>query len=230
MSHFKVTCHATNRAGVRCGRPPCIGKKVCYMHGGARGSGGRLKHGRYAKALKATALSEAYQQAIQDASLLDLQEPIALLEACLQRTGERVAQADTPDFRRKAKDMWEALSEANASGDAEAQNIAMRDLGILLRDGALEDRAISELSIQAERLAKRVEAVWQIRMQRRQNLNMQQVGVLIARVLEIVKEECPPAIAQNVVNRMEVQVLKLSAQGHDVEPAEVVEDAETEPR
>jgi hypothetical protein len=29
---------------------------------------------------------------------------------------------------------------------------------------------------------------------------------------------------------MEVQVLKLSAQGHDVEPAEVVEDAETEPR
>lgn len=197
------------------------------MHGGARGSGGQIKHGRYAKALKATALSAAYQQAIQDASLLDLQEPIALLEACLQRTSERVAQADTPEFRRRALDLFH---EARNSQDPERRLECMRDLGILLRDGAQEDRAISELSIQAERLAKRIEAVWQIRMLRRQNLNMQQVGVLIARVLEIVKEECPPAIAQNVVNRMEVQVLKLSAQGHDVEPAEVVEDAETEPR
>lgn len=197
------------------------------MHGGAPGSGRKIVHGRYSKALKSATLSKAYRNAIKDESLLDLQEPIALIEACLQRTGARVAQADTPDFRKRALDLYQRMRD---SEDADKRVELMRQLGALLRDGVQEDRAISELSIQAERLAKRIEAVWQIRMLRRQNLNMQQVGVLIARVLEIVKEECPPAIAQNVVERMEVQVLKLSAQGRDVEPVEVIEDAETEPR
>lgn len=217
---MKGRCSAKSKhTGSQCKQSAEPGWTVCRFHGAY---GGRPPtHGRYSKALNSTNLSQAYRAAIEDQSLLDLKEPLALLEACLQRTSERVALADTPEFRKRAYDKYQEIRDRLRSGDQSSASALLIELGDLLRDGVEEDRAVSELSVQAERLAKRVEAVWQIRMQRRQNLNMQQVGVLIARVLEIVKEECPPAIAQNVVNRMEVQVLKLSAQGHDVEPAEV---------
>jgi len=47
-------CRATNRAGKSCGSPAVRGKRVCRMHGGARGSGapkgeanGSWKHGGF---------------------------------------------------------------------------------------------------------------------------------------------------------------------------------------
>lgn len=205
---MKDRCSSKSKhTGGQCKQSAEPGWKVCRFHGAY---GGRPPiHGRYSKALNSTNLSEAYRAAIEDQSLLDLKEPLALLEACLQRTSERVALADTPEFRKRAYDKYQEIRDRLRSGDQSSASALLIELGDLLRDGVEEDRAVSELSVQAERLAKRVEAVWQIRLTRKQVFNIQQLGVLIGRVLQIVKEEATPEIAAHIVSRMETQVLKL---------------------
>lgn len=203
-------CKAKSKqSGKRCNRWAVDGKRVCYMHGGAPGAGRPITHGRYSKALSQTCLSEAYRTAIEDKNLLDLREPIALLEACLQRTSERVGLADTPDFRKKALRIYEEMRVAINEGDGVSAARLDRELGELLETGVAEDRAISELSEQADRLAKRLEGVWTIRLQKKQVLNIQQLGVIISRIIEIVKQESTIEIASMIMRRLDAEVMSL---------------------
>ncbi len=210
----KAKCKATQQ---QCKRLASIGKTVCRMHGGAKGSGGLhgLKSGRYAKSLLHSTLSAAYASAVNDKELLDLKEPIALLEACLQRTGERVAQADTPEYRRRALELYQASMDANAEGNHTHAGEMLRELGKLLRDGVSEDRAISELSVQAERLSKRIEGAWNVKLQRKQVLTIQQFGILMARILEIVRHEAPLPVAVQICSRVEGEVMRLPERAPD---------------
>lgn len=204
-------CKAHNRSGQPCRRVAAEGKSVCYLHGGAPGSGRPPVHGRYSKAISSHALSGAYKSAIDDPTLLDMLEPIALLEAALQRTVQRLAERDTPDFRARCLSLLEQAQEATARKDLDEARELMGRLRSLLRQGVEEDKALSEMSVQAERLSKRVEAAWSIKLQKRQVLNVQQLGAVIARVLQIVSEESTPVVAATIVGRMEREVLQLSS-------------------
>lgn len=213
-------CKAHNRSGQPCQRVAAEGKSVCYLHGGAPGSGRPPIHGRYSKAISGHALSNAYRSAVEDPSLLDLLEPIALLEAALQRTVQRLAERDTPDFRERCLSMLEQAQEATARKDLDEARELMGRLKSLLRQGVEEDKALVDMSVQAERLSKRVEAVWGIKLQKRQVLNVQQLGAVISRILQIVSEESTPTVAATIVGRMEREVLQLNMPpGHQEDPS-----------
>ncbi len=80
-------CGAQNRAGRPCARLPSRGKRRCYLHGGAPGSGARpgnanaLKHGFYSSRVRELAadISTAAEEPLQ------LHGEIALLRAVLAR-------------------------------------------------------------------------------------------------------------------------------------------------
>ena len=202
-------CKAHNRSGQPCRRVAASGKAVCYVHGGAPGSGRPPIHGRYSKAISSHALSDAYKSAVDDPTLLDMLEPIALLEAALQRTVQRLSERDCPDFRARCLALFEQAQEATAQKNLDEARELMGRLRSLLRQGVEEDKALSEMSVQAERLSKRIEAAWSIKLQKRQVLNVQQLGAVIARVLQIVAEESTPVVAATIVGRMEREVLQL---------------------
>jgi hypothetical protein len=202
-----------------CHKFPVSPNGRCMLHGGRNTGHHRLKHGRYSKALSSSTLSAAYRAAVNDRSLLDLTEPIALLEACLQRTSERVGELDTPEFRQRALGLYEEARDASARGDADSFRQHMGELGRLLREGVQEDSALDDLANNAERLSKRLEAAWQIKLQRKQVLHITQVGALMARVLEIVKQEATGDTVHQIVQRMETEIMVLprATERHEIE-------------
>ena len=154
-------------------------------------------------------MSASYAAAINDETLLDLREPIALLEAALQQTAERVSSLDTPDFRARAWRLLEEVRQAMAERDNELAAAKMVELRTLLRDGVAEDQAVDRMVQQAERLARRVEVAWGIKLQKQQVMSIQQLGAVMGRVLEIVAQEASPATASAIIRRMESEVLQL---------------------
>lgn len=209
----RAICGAKNTASTKheiCHRSPCSPNGRCRNHGGLTPAvGSNLKHGKFSEHLRSSVLSEAYAASIQDRNLLDMREPIALLEACLKRTTERAADADAPGFRRRAVAKYEQVREFLKAGNQAGASQALTELGTILRDGVAEDRALEEVAIHADRLAKRLEGAWAIKLQRKQVLNIQQVGILIARLQEIIREEADPLVAAKIMARSQREVLML---------------------
>lgn len=203
----RLKCHAHNRRGEPCGQWAVDGARVCRMHGA--GGGRPIIHGRYSKVLKKSGLANHYLDAVENRNLFDLKEPIALLEACLQKASERAAERDTPDFRRRCLELYEDAQQASKAGDTQEFVSKMRDLGQLLRDGVNEDKATSEIGLQAERLAKRLEGAWRIHLDKAQVYNKQQMVSLLGQFMEFVRIEAGSAVAQRVQSRL---VSKLSMQ------------------
>lgn len=202
-----------------CHKFPVSPNGRCALHGGYNTGRHLLKNGRYSKALSSSTLSAAYCAAVNDRTLLDLTEPIALIEASLQRTATRVSESDTPEFRKSALRLFEEAAQASQDRDQELFALKLSELGRVLRQGVAEDQAVAELAVQAERLSKRLEAAWQIKLQRKQVLHITQVGALMARVLEIVKQEATGETVHQIVQRMETEIMLLprATERHEIE-------------
>ena len=149
------TCGARKKSGGRCTQGvPAAGKR-CHWHGGAPGSGRPLVHGRYSKTLKGKLLA-AYQSSLADPKLMDLSETTAALDGLVRTIAERLQNGDTPEFRRRAVEMVDAMIAARGQPDGEAGK-KFQELVTFLRAGEEESRAESILFDRFERLAKRVE-------------------------------------------------------------------------
>lgn len=219
----RLKCHAHNRRGEPCGQWAVDGMRVCRMHGA--GGGRPIIHGRYSKVLKNSGLVSHYLDAVENKSLFDLKEPIALLEACLQKASERAAERDTPDFRRRCLELYEDAQQASKAGDTQEFVSKMRDLGQLLREGVSEDRATSEIGLQAERLAKRLEGAWRIHLDKAQVYNKQQMVSLLGQFMEFVRIEAGAIVAQRIQSRL---VGELSVAHRDQLSPRVVENDDEE--
>jgi len=193
-------CHAHRRDGNKCTQWAVDGWNVCRMHGA--GGGRPIKHGRYSRVLKKSGLASHYDEAVEDRNLFDLKEPIALLEACLQRTTERVADRDTPDFRKRCLDLFEAAQQALKDGDSAGMSSNLKVLGQLLRDGVSEDRAIDQLSDQADKLARRIEGAWRIHLDKTQVFNRSQMVSLLGQFMEFVRMEAGGVVASRIQSKL----------------------------
>jgi len=197
-------CAKAKSTQKRCGLRVVPGRRVCRIHGGLGGA--PPKHGRYSKGLGR--FREAYQEARQDPSLLDLRETLALMDVAVQRAVERASDADTPDFRARALDLFERVRSAVDPQEA-ARHLGQ--LGELLRAGIEEDAALDGLAKAAERLARRQEKAWSIKLDAATALNARDLVSVMARWADIVLEEVPKDAAARVIRRIDGEVLGTGA-------------------
>jgi len=193
-------CAKAKSTQARCGKTVVPGRRVCRLHGGLGGA--PPKHGRYSKGLGR--FREAYQEARADPSLLDLRETLALMDVAVQRAAERAADADTPEFRQRALDLFERARGSTDPGDA-ARDLNL--LGELLRAGIKDDEALDHLARAAERLSRRQEKAWSIRLDAATALNARDLTAVLARFADIVLEEVPKDAAARVIRRIDGEVL-----------------------
>lgn len=198
-------CAKAKSTGKRCNQGVVPGRNVCRRHGG---NGGRMPvHGRYSTALGGGRFAALYEQSLTDPALLNLEEPIALLDAHTKRLAERVQEGDTAEFRRRAKALWNDYTKAKAKDDPDGVAKALDDLGELLSSGADEDAAFAELTTAAERLAVRLEKAWGIRVQATQALNVRDLMTFLARVRDLAIRECGEELADRLFYSIEIEVL-----------------------
>ena len=161
-----------------------------------------MKHGRYSKSLGK--FREAYEEARRDPSLLDLRETLALLDVVLQKAVARASDGDTPEFRKKARELCEVVEASIGAEDCE-EHVAK--LAEYLDRGVEETRALEQLSTAAERLSRRQEKAWKIRLDAASAINARDLVAVLSRFADIVLEEVPKLDAARVIKRIDREVL-----------------------
>ena len=196
-----LRCRAKSKtAQRRCRRSVVPGRSVCRYHGGL---GGRpIEHGRYSKALGR--FRGAYLEARDDPTLMDLRETMALLDVVVQKAAERAGNNDAPEFRSNALELYGQLEWAG--DDVERQSILDR-LGELLRSGVEEDKALKALAENTERLAKRQERAWDIKLSAANAINARDMVAVLMRFADIVLEEAPKDAAGRIINRIDGEIM-----------------------
>lgn len=198
----------------RCGRPKEPGYEVCRYHGA--GGGRPPIHGRYSRRLGH--LAQAYDEAMADSDrLLDLRDTLALLEVHVQRCAERAGQHDTAEFRQRALSLYDSALAAN---DPDVTAEKLRQLGVLLREGVGEDRALEALTVAAERLAVRQEKAWGIKLNAAQVINARDLVTVLARFVDIVLQEAPPANAGRILERVDTEIMASRQDLGRIEPSD----------
>jgi hypothetical protein len=93
-----VQCRAKSKqSGERCKRSACVGKDLCFMHGGAPKSGVnwekpvQVKHARYSKSLPKD-LVERYEYFKSDPEILSLKPEIATARAFFERFSRQLVE------------------------------------------------------------------------------------------------------------------------------------------
>lgn len=182
------------RAGRLCEQPKVGSANRCRLHGGLS-TGPRLKTGRYSAVL--VRLRDGYEEALNSKSLLDLKEPVALLDAVVRQLAARAElDGDSPDFRKRA---LEAYREARESENFDA-------LGELLKNGVDEDRATSRLTKELDRLARRIEGAWSVKLQRKNALSIADLKLVVLRIMDIVQKHVAADTFRAVVLEVESEL------------------------
>ena len=143
-------------------------------------------------------------EARDDPTLMDLRETMALLDVVVQKAAERAGNNDAPEFRSKALELFGQLEWAG--DDVERESILAR-LGALLRDGVEEDKALKALAENTERLAKRQERAWDIKLSAANAINARDMVAVLMRFADIVLEEAPKDAAGRIINRIDGEIM-----------------------
>jgi hypothetical protein len=102
-----------------------------------------FKHGRDSKWTKALGkYGGLYMDAVDSDELLDLRRQLALMDVAIQKHAARVEELDTPDFRKKALELFMEYELAPTDEQAVERLAEVKEH---LRRGAGEDRAFEVL-------------------------------------------------------------------------------------
>ena len=162
---------------------------VCRHHGagnkGGRPGGRPPSHGAYSNVLGATSIREKYEEALDDANLIELREELAITMALINDTLEKLSQG-TPDVDELA-DTIECLGQALKSGDiiaAETEYTRLVDVFMSWRGSWRVLREVRGLMEQKRKLAgtelNRLQALQQM-------LTAQQAMVFLAGIRDTVE-------------------------------------------
>ncbi len=203
----KCGAQLRGQPGRFCEKDPMVNGR-CKFHGGKSLPPGpahpTFKTGKYSKALGRFAA--AYEASLADeASLMDLREPLALLDLQVMKAAERAGDLDTPGFRVRAVELYDAAELAMQSNPAAAAQ-RLKELGQLLRKGTVEDAALGALTRAAERLATRLEGAWKVRLSAQNSVNVADLQVAFGRLLTIFCDEANDrALVARVVRRFHAE-------------------------
>lgn len=159
-------------------------------------------HGRYSLALGK--FRDAYESSLEDPSLMDLRETLALLDLVVRQAAERAGTGDTPELRKRALEM---LRKSRRTADPAKAAASLEALQSLLEEGVEEDKSLEALSDAAERLARRQEKAWSIKLDAAQAINARDLVVVLASFADVIMEEADRDTASRIIRRIDSDVL-----------------------
>ena len=188
-------------AGRRCKNSVVPNRTVCRKHGGLAGA--KPKPGAATDTF--LALGEQYVKAKESPGLLDLERPLAVLDMAAQRMIERLEERDTPDFRRRARDLFNEAQDLSKTDPA--ASAALNKLGALLKRGASEDVAFKDVQKVVSQFARRLEEVWKIKLARSQVVNQQDLVGLLTRIATWITEVAPEEVADQMLRKLDEELV-----------------------
>lgn len=150
------------------------------MHGGTAPTGlasPNFKHGRYSKAFGK--IGKRFEESINDPALLDPRRAVATQDLIVTKCAERLADTDSPEFRKRASNLYDDVEAAARDGDAEALGPALTALGKHIRNGKAEDQALRNLSTAATELVKQQRDYWAIALAHKASYTADEMSALL---------------------------------------------------
>jgi hypothetical protein len=138
----------SKQSGEQCKKTAEPGSTKCRMHGGATPRGPALPQyidGRASKYALPARLADRYKEAMADPDLLSLRPAVAVYDA---RLGELFARLDTGESGGAWKALAERMVDVNMAikaGDFDALNTGLREVTRIIKEGAAEEAAWSEI-------------------------------------------------------------------------------------
>lgn len=200
------------RPGEYCTQKPIVGRTRCKFHGGKTLKGpasATYKTGRYSRYLGG-ALGDAYKHSLNDPKLLDLKESIAVLDAIAKRAAERTQDHDTPRFRARLRELWQAFTSASK---VEEKAAAQVQLGELIAEGDLEDGALRFLSDSIERYSRRAEEATRLALAKHAAIPAADLVILFSRLAEAITRVAPRDVAATILAECDQLIAPLTGGG-----------------
>ena len=172
-------CGAKTKAGGLCRRKGMPNGR-CQMHGGTAPTGlasPNFKHGRYSKAFGK--IGKRFEESINDPALLDPRRAVATQDLIVTKCAERLADTDSPEFRKRASNLYDDVEAAARNGDAEALGPALTALGKHIRNGKAEDQALRNLSTAATKLVQQQRDYWAIALAHKASYTADEMSALL---------------------------------------------------
>jgi hypothetical protein len=176
----------------------------CKNHGARAGR--KPTAGRWERSLGR--FGEFYAAAKEDPELLDLSRTLAILDMAVERAAKRIEERDTPAFRRRLVELFEEMSTLLREGEASKAQDVMAELGRLIRTGGSEEDAFGELSRAAERLSKRAEKAWDLKLSRKHAIAADDLARILGQFLDFVRLEGTEEIALAVERRLAMEMAR----------------------
>ncbi len=187
-----------------CGNWAVRGRHTCKIHGG--NSGRPAVTGRYSRSL--VKFRKLYEEALNDPTLWDLSDHLAVLDGAVRRAAERLTEHDTPDYRKRLRALMRRVKSGNTAGNAEKAAQALTEMESLVDTGATEDEAFAVMITATDRLAKRLESAWKIKLDAAQALNARDMVAVLGRFADIVQREAGAEVATRIFDGIDTEILE----------------------
>jgi hypothetical protein len=183
-------CTATSkRTKERCMGRAMNGSEVCYFHGGKTPRGAQspnFKTGRHSKYLPARMVA-AYEDALADPELLDLNQSIALIDTRLVDLLGRVDNGEPGKLWFNLRKAFSELDAAIRLKDTKVMAESLAALDELTRRGASDYAAWGEIGRLLEDRRKQVETKQRVELQGERAVSANELMTLMSAVLHIIQ-------------------------------------------
>lgn len=179
---WRCCAELVKEPGHRCKQKAEPGRRTCRFHAG-RCDGPRPTTGRHSSVM--SRLLGTYERNLSSADLLDIREPLALLDAVVHRCVERAGEFDTPEFRKCAKALYRAAKKAHDKEETDEFDEAFGDLGALIKRGSSEDSALMTLVHAVQAQGKMVNDAWDKHLRRGEAIARGDLILLVSTMLSV---------------------------------------------
>jgi hypothetical protein len=181
-------CGAKTRAGGTC-RQPAMANGRCRLHGGvtpdALGSP-YFKYGRYSEFLPAR-LAAAYQDSVNDPSLLSLRDEIGLIDSRIADLLARTVARESPSSWQVLRGFVDAALSAQSEQNESLVSVQLAALKLLVTRGTADDAAWDHIHELVQERRRLVDAERRRSVDAQRAIPVERVMVLVSAIMNIIR-------------------------------------------
>lgn len=202
-----MRCSAkSKRTGEQCKRSAAVGMDVCSMHGGRSLKGAaspRFKTGIHSKHLPVRMVS-AYEAALNDPQLVDLDASIALIDARVIDLLGRVDSGESGAVWKSLSKAYDDLRKALRESDGIAQMDALMVLDGLIHQGAADYQAWAEVTRLLDDRRKHVETKQKVELSGERAVSVSELATFMGAMMALIQSTVSnPREKQQIADGME---------------------------